>query len=410
MITPIYQGKAQSDLDMAGFDLLNWSGGGGGGGSTDPYTVVATDIGMVNDGVTDNTAALQTWLNSVGTAKVNSTLLVPDGVYIFSGPLQDTSRQNAQILLPSMGVNDTRFTITIKGYHALCDSPWNTATISGTHPSKQPKGPVFKSTLATGSGTQPSFISGFGPHDVYAFDVNFICLCFENIIFRTVPNPVISCLNLSLITNIQFKGDVMVIAGDSLDYADWVQPTTVTSYGVILPATGCTILHQINHLTCWNFYTGIRMGELAAVRNLFCFACIWSMEIPAALDPILIDRFWEGQSKYGINVSGTQCVFKILQWDIEQAASAQWNTRVADVADHTNHAKADVTWTAIDIAGAPAGFIMDGGANIIAHQCGDPTVYIGTDARLVAITGGTKLQVRNATTGVWVDADSWTNP
>jgi hypothetical protein len=37
-------------------------------------------------------------------------------------------------------------------------------------------------------------------------------------------------------------------------------------------------------------------------------------------------------------------------------------------------------------------------------------IYIGRDARLVAISGGTKLQVRNASTGVWIDGDSWTNP
>jgi hypothetical protein len=37
-------------------------------------------------------------------------------------------------------------------------------------------------------------------------------------------------------------------------------------------------------------------------------------------------------------------------------------------------------------------------------------VYIGTDARLVAITGGMKIQARNPGTNTWADADSWTNP
>jgi hypothetical protein len=37
-------------------------------------------------------------------------------------------------------------------------------------------------------------------------------------------------------------------------------------------------------------------------------------------------------------------------------------------------------------------------------------VYVGTDMRLVAITGGAKLQVRNPGTGLWADGDQWTNP
>jgi hypothetical protein len=38
------------------------------------------------------------------------------------------------------------------------------------------------------------------------------------------------------------------------------------------------------------------------------------------------------------------------------------------------------------------------------------TFYIGTDARLVAIAGGVKMEVRNPGTGLWASADQWTNP
>jgi hypothetical protein len=38
------------------------------------------------------------------------------------------------------------------------------------------------------------------------------------------------------------------------------------------------------------------------------------------------------------------------------------------------------------------------------------TLYIGTDARLVSVTGGVKLEVRNAGTGTWVEATRYTNP
>ena len=46
-----------------------------------------------------------------------------------------------------------------------------------------------------------------------------------------------------------------------------------------------------------------------------------------------------------------------------------------------------------------------GTGNLVAS-----TIYMGTDARMVPITGGAKLQVRNPGTGLWADADQWTNP
>jgi len=53
---------------------------------------------------------------------------------------------------------------------------------------------------------------------------------------------------------------------------------------------------------------------------------------------------------------------------------------------------------------------MTTGIAVVANNTGDGTVYVGKDARLVPITGGAKLQVRNPGTGLWADGDSWTNP
>ena len=151
--TPLNQGLLQSDLDFAGFEPVNLTGwpptGGGGGGGLDANTVTAEDIGLVGDGVTDNTAALQAWLDDVSAAKVNSTLLVPDGLYIFSGALQDTGRRNAQITLPIAAITDHAYSVTIKGYHPIPYIPWPDVSIP------VPKGPIFRSTLASGSGTRP---------------------------------------------------------------------------------------------------------------------------------------------------------------------------------------------------------------------------------------------------------------
>jgi hypothetical protein len=47
---------------------------------------------------------------------------------------------------------------------------------------------------------------------------------------------------------------------------------------------------------------------------------------------------------------------------------------------------------------------------MIASNSGSDTVYVGTDMRLVAVSGGAKLEARNTATGVWVEAARWTNP
>jgi hypothetical protein len=61
---PIYQGICQSDLDMAGFNLLNWPGSGGGGSGvitqnlqSGNYTLVLGDAGkhIFHDSATPHT-------------------------------------------------------------------------------------------------------------------------------------------------------------------------------------------------------------------------------------------------------------------------------------------------------------------------------------------------------------------
>jgi hypothetical protein len=50
------------------------------------------------------------------------------------------------------------------------------------------------------------------------------------------------------------------------------------------------------------------------------------------------------------------------------------------------------------------------GRFIISGNTGETAVYIGADARLVSISGGVKLEVRNTGTGTWLEATRYTNP
>jgi hypothetical protein len=404
---PIYRGLLQSDLDFAGFNPVNltgWPPTGGGSSGLDANTVTAASIGLIGDGATDNTTAFQTWLNSVAAAKVNTTLLVPDGVYIFSGPLQDTSYCNAQIILPSVSITDHGYSLTIKGYHPISYTPWPIVTLPG------PRGPIFRSTLASGSGTQPSFIGGKGPPGTVGtagLDLSYLDICFENMIFQTVQNPQITCVNLSHFSVVELRGDILIMAGTGVGENDSVQPTTSTSYGLILPPNNYGILQQADTLNVWNFYTGVRMGELSHIINMTCALCVYALEFGAAYHMILIDRIVDWHCKNGINMTGA-CPFQVRQYDVERAPASLWYTRVNDVNDPSNYATADITWrTVVAFVGGTSDFTINGGANVQARQIG--TVQ-GSDLRWVALAGGGKLQARNTSTGVWADVDQWTNP
>jgi len=437
MKTPINTGILQSDLDCAGFDLINFSGGSGGtahgipaggtagqsltkidgtdynahwstvsGGGSTPNTVTSTDIGLVGDGVTDNTTAFQTWLNSVETADVNATLIVEDGVYVFSGPLQDTSARNAQILLPRPA---HYITLTIKGRQAI--PTWvSAASVPPTLP--LPAGARFKSTLSTGGGASPSFIGGHGT----LADQNQLHLCIENMMFQTVGNPQISCLNLELITWVDFTRDVLIVAGDRLDNPSAIQPTNTSSCGLIMPMTNIGVLHTVENIHVFQFYTGIAFGEIAHFKNIGAYACKYALQFGFAYHANLIERVLIFHCTNGIRILGGACPLSIIQLDIEHENPAgPWYVTIYDIDDPNNYGSGDITWWVVKGGvGVDTTFTVNGGANIKYRRLGSDThagpLYIGTDLRLVAMSGGGKLQARNTGTNTWADVDQWTNP
>jgi hypothetical protein len=415
--TPIYTGILQSDLDATGYRVIGLPApasandaatkayvdahsGGGGGSGLDENTVTADDIGLVGDGVTDNSTALQTWLDSVGVAKVNATLLVPDGVYIFSGPLQDTGRTNSQIMLPGIASGEQSYTIKIKGYHPI-GTP-----LTAVYGTTVPEGPIFKSTLATGSGTRPSFICGRGPVGAPFDEASGVSFEVENIVFTTVSNPQITCLNFQRLCTVNLVGDVIVMSEGA------AQPTTTTSYGVVMPQYNNSVLQRVEDLRIFNFYTGIQVSELVHISNIGCYNCYYAMEWPFTYHANLIERFLDYWCPYGIKVSDVN-YFTILQHDIERGGDGHWYSRVYDVVDAGNQAYGDITWWAVKtVSGVLNQYDVSGGANLQLRRTGNPagTIYVGTDARLVAVSGGVKLEVRNTGTGVWVEATRYTNP
>lgn len=75
----IKNGLLQSDLDCAGFNLLNFNGGGG--SSVYPYNVKS--YGAVGDGTTDDTTSIQNALAAIPSG--GGVLYFPAGIYKYTG-------------------------------------------------------------------------------------------------------------------------------------------------------------------------------------------------------------------------------------------------------------------------------------------------------------------------------------
>ena len=187
---------------------------------------------------------------------------------------------------------------------------------SGYEPIVLPSGTRIKSTLASGSGSDPSVISGRGPSGGYLDEVNYLHAEFENIIFETKANPNFSCVNLRRFTSVAVTNCV-IAAGPYMDVTRAVEPTTSTSYGLVLPQFNSGICQRLNgQVNVFGFHVGVRCGELMHAQNLGVWWCIKGLEFPFSYHASLIDRllvFWSHAGAMWTAVHPVQ----IIQWDNE---------------------------------------------------------------------------------------------
>jgi len=284
--------------------------------------------------------------------------------YLFNGALQDGARRNAQLLLPSIAITDTQKTIGFRGAIVPAFSP------SGSTDTPLPKATILQSTLASGSGTQPAFIGGRGPVGGVFDEASYVHAEFSDLVVRLPANPSFSGINLQRIGNIRTK-DLLIVAGAKLSTPQITQPTTTTSYGMIMPQFNNGILQEAQgELNIVGFYNGIRLGELAHLYNLWVQNCILGMEVPFSYHASLIQRMIVFWCPTGIKWLDDHCV-DILQLDIERAAGSQWYSPVAELSDIGNLGSGELRWlTVLAGVGRVHSFTKIGGDDIITREVG----------------------------------------
>lgn len=437
MNTPINNGLAQSDIDCAGFDLLNvgnWpTGGGGGDGGGIPLTFLSVKdapYNAVGDGVADDTVAIQGAIDDIFAAG-GGTVFFPKGTYLCNGA-QGSYESILEIPFAAYPA-DPVVSIELRG-----DNPWGIGA------------PIIKTT-ATGTGTYPSLLAGsIGRGDVYVTytTMSHVMVILKNLQFHLGDNPTYGGVQLSGV------GCAAVENCGFFAGTGTVEPTHGTT-GLWLPNAINLGTNYVNNVDVSGFDTGVRSGELMHSTRLYASYCKVGINfLPGSISMGDCGAQWCAD---GLKFSGRNSIDMVCSF--ENAPTLDWRTVQHHVLDPSNNATGNIRYFVANGGGGDFNQIaLSGGAGltIVSLFSGDirlptgggagftragwisgngavpgggatgtflsknsatdfdhswnSTLYIGTDARLVPVSGGAKLETRNTGTGIWVESARWTNP
>lgn len=227
---------------------------------------------------TDDTTAIQAWLN--GPAP-DTNITLADAVYLVAGAVQFGI---AQLTLPTIAAG-SQPTYALAGTSPLAwvdeagNMPWS--------------GVIFFSTnqqVGAGSGGQAASVIG-GP--VAGNNINV----YLNLGIRQLPNPTLNGIDLRSACNYEING-LRVDTPDSAFVT--TQPTHVT-FGVLLTSeTIANAMNRIGKLWTSGYYAGALGGECLEADVIQAYGCLVAYAPTATYHQNRIASFWPLHCKYSI--------------------------------------------------------------------------------------------------------------
>lgn len=344
------------------------------GGSGDWYNVKS--YGATGDGTTDDTTAVQAAIDAA-IAAGGGVVYFPRGVYAIGGALQDTSRSNAQLLLPRLDAVDTeQMTIELRGEF----SPPPIMSVVGATPI--PDGhSIIKGTLNTASGTAPSLIGAWGPSGTID-NLSNAHVLLRDLTFRMPSNPQLSACNLQNVASVDV--DRVIVDCGGYYVQGLTEPTTAASVGMRLPAIHNGANTRLGTVDVIGFYTGYLFGEHSLGENVKAWGCKVAATFAAADHASYFTRFMAVHCEKVLTATGEHYV-DFGQFNIEHAVSGWWITDY-DIDDTSNYLNGDLAWHVV-LAGTGTDdtFTVNGAANMRRKRVGKWFAYQLTDAATIAV-------------------------
>lgn len=311
----------------------------------------------------DCTTALQTLINTV-VAAGGGSIYFPIGLWLIAGPLQDTGNANAQVYFPQVNLDSPTITINLIGE---TPPPHQFFTASALPSPTQYS--IIKSTLTGASGLASCIGSKFSDQFSLAEQNNIQVNVFD-LIFEAPPNATFTMFN-----GYYFQAgiyDRLLFHCGEVRGQLVVQPTNSNSYGLKLPNYNHTPGTIVGRLAFYGWYTGVKLTELAIVNNINAVACWVGIEFGFAYHGCVVNYYFNGWCKYGINVTG-QSVSQIRLYDVEYSNgfAAAWQDGGYMLYDPFNAFEGKIIWDTIYSAvGRVNDFTVYGGSKAILERSG----------------------------------------
>ncbi len=340
--------------------------------------------GAKGDGVTDDTAPIQAAINTVA-ANRGGVIQFDLKTYIIAGTLQDVSFSNSQLVLPKVGPG----ALPMIGIRFIGSVMPPTAA-----PTDTDKLTILKSTLASGNGAMIGVRANNGSgtasqNEVAHNAMSWISFQAENMVFRMPANPTNSALDLRFIPDVLLENvriDVgglgLTVVGGLITGLVVTEPTTSTSYGVMLPIDFIPNSVMLKNVEVMGYYNGIRWGELVNANDITIAATKVAIDLRGAQHASTAQKILCVGNTRIIKASGHDSYFAsgtdtnqltIQQLDWEDNGSLAWAAPVNTIDDANNWLYGDITY-AYGGQSVPGGvaLIRNGGANLRLHQTNKP--------------------------------------
>ncbi len=349
--------------DWRDYEEAHFWFGSGGSNSGLPWFNVKS-YGATGDGTTDDTTAIQDTIDAAETAG-GGVVFFPAGIYVVGGALQDTGRANAQLLLPSIDrAVDDAITIELRGEYPPFAHPTLGSTVD-----TPTSGSIVKGTLNAGGG---GALFGCQAPAAASTDFSRLTAKFMNLGVQMPANPVLSGLNLGLVTGIEL--DNIFIYADTYNVPSVTEPTTATSYGIILPKNNngaWTFLERINVL---GFYNGIEVNEHAAGDNIHVWVCKNAFVFEQGNHASHFSRLMVVWCETGIKFQTGAHYTEIEQYDIEHyhETPTKWFDPIYDIDDTSDYGNGVGYWHVVLAGSGPdiTSFTKNGGRKFATPRLG----------------------------------------